>query len=157
MFNNTALFGARFGNHKKRNDLAEQLGIAADDPDNEITPLTVGSAEYNEAAHDYAKTDVNYDHNYLEDASYVKLREISVAYSFRDLLGVLGLGGQISDLSLAFSANNLKTWTNYSGADPEVCFRGANDNLATGGGSRSQDFLTLMTPKTYNMTLTVSF
>lgn len=157
IFNNTALFGAIFGNHKKRNDLAEQLGIADDDPDNDITPLTVGSAEYIKAAHEYAKTNTGYDHNYLEDASYVKLREISVAYSFRDLLGVLGLEGQISDLSLAFSANNLKTWTDYSGADPEVCFRGANDNLATGGGSRSQDFLTLMTPKTYNMTLTVSF
>ncbi|UCH10601.1 MAG: TonB-dependent receptor [Fidelibacterota bacterium] len=157
IFNNTHLFGAIFGNYKKRNDLAEQLGLVADDPDNDITPLTVGSDEYIAAAHAYAKTDDGYDWNWLEDASYVKLREVSVAYSFRDVLGMLGLQGQVSDLTLAFSANNLKTWTDYSGADPEVNFRGANDNLATGGGARSQDFLTLMTPRTYHLTLTVSF
>jgi hypothetical protein len=60
---------------------------------------------------------------FLEDGSYVKLREISVGYTFngpwvRDKLGLTGL-------ELRLAGRNLATWTNYSGIDPETSLGGA--------------------------------
>jgi TonB-linked SusC/RagA family outer membrane protein len=60
---------------------------------------------------------------FLEDGGFVKLREISVGYSFtgpwvRNSLGVTSL-----DLRLA--GRNLATWTKYSGIDPETNLGGA--------------------------------
>jgi len=48
----------------------------------------------------------------VEDASYVKLRELSVNYR----LGALGGYG---DWRVGFVGRNLHTWTNYRGFDPE--------------------------------------
>ncbi len=56
---------------------------------------------------------------FIEDASYVKLRELSLYYTFnRENLG--GLGKYISLIRLGGIAHNLYTITNYSGYDPEV-------------------------------------
>jgi TonB-linked SusC/RagA family outer membrane protein len=60
---------------------------------------------------------------FVEDASYVKLREISVAYTFNNPLFFRGLGLSAVDLRLA--GRNLKTWTDYSGIDPETNLGGA--------------------------------
>jgi hypothetical protein len=61
---------------------------------------------------------------FIEDAGYVKLREIALNYSlpvsFTDRLGMTAI-----DLRLA--GRNLHTWTNYSGQDPETNLAGANN------------------------------
>ena len=53
----------------------------------------------------------------IEDASYIKLREISLAYQmtnkYTDYLG-------LKSMSLRLSARDLITWTKYSGWDPET-------------------------------------
>ena len=55
--------------------------------------------------------------NNIEDASYMKLREISIAYNFgRSSVGFIG----DPIISLRLSAQDLVTWTNYSGWDPET-------------------------------------
>ena len=55
--------------------------------------------------------------NNIEDASYMKLREISIAYNFgRSKVGFLG----DPNILLRLSAQDLVTWTNYSGWDPET-------------------------------------
>jgi TonB-linked SusC/RagA family outer membrane protein len=55
---------------------------------------------------------------YLEDASFVKLREISVAYDLpRRLASRLG---PLKSLQLSLSGRNLLTFSSYSGLDPEV-------------------------------------
>ena len=55
--------------------------------------------------------------NNIEDASYMKLREIALSYNFGSVkFGYLG----DPNLSLRLSAQDLKTWTNYSGWDPET-------------------------------------
>ncbi|MGI9043786.1 MAG: SusC/RagA family TonB-linked outer membrane protein [Gemmatimonadaceae bacterium] len=48
----------------------------------------------------------------IEDASYVKLRELAVSYR----LGSIGGSG---DWKLGFVGRNLKTWTDFRGFDPE--------------------------------------
>jgi TonB-dependent starch-binding outer membrane protein SusC len=56
---------------------------------------------------------------YAEDAGYVKLREVSLSYGLpQSILSRVGNG--ISGARLTLSARNFKTWTNYTGLDPEV-------------------------------------
>ena len=62
---------------------------------------------------------------YLEDASFTKLRELSLTFMAPDhmLDRLRGIGG----LSLTLAGRNLATWTNYTGIDPEVNFAGQNN------------------------------
>jgi TonB-linked SusC/RagA family outer membrane protein len=61
-----------------------------------------------------------------EDASYTKLREVNVGYH----LGHIGTVG--GDWSLSLIGRNLKTWTKYTGFDPEV-----GSGAVSGAGSTS--------------------
>ena len=56
---------------------------------------------------------------YIEDGSYIKLKNISLGYNFSN-----GLISKIhvKQLRLYVSAQNLVTWTKYTGVDPEVNF-----------------------------------
>jgi hypothetical protein len=57
---------------------------------------------------------------YIEDAGYVKLREVSLSYNLPDnLLSRLG-GGRVESARISLEGRNLKTWTDYTGLDPEV-------------------------------------
>jgi TonB-linked SusC/RagA family outer membrane protein len=58
---------------------------------------------------------------FVEDASYVKLRELSVAYNVGDrLLDAVGLNRMVRGAKVALIGRNLFTWTDYSGFDPDV-------------------------------------
>jgi TonB-linked SusC/RagA family outer membrane protein len=59
----------------------------------------------------------------VEDASYAKLRELSVSYTFEQAW-VKSLTG-FSTVDLRLGGRNLKTWTHYKGYDPEVNLGGA--------------------------------
>ena len=55
--------------------------------------------------------------NNIEDASYAKLREVALSYNFGSVkIGYLGN----PNLTIRLSAQDLKTWTSYSGWDPET-------------------------------------
>ncbi|MEO7646633.1 MAG: SusC/RagA family TonB-linked outer membrane protein [Gemmatimonadaceae bacterium] len=57
---------------------------------------------------------------FVEDAGFVKLRELSLKYRFGDrALGLLSRLGA-SGASFAIVGRNLMTWTDYKGYDPEV-------------------------------------
>ena len=61
---------------------------------------------------------------FVEDGSYVKLRELSLSYNFaQGLLNSMRLGAGRS-VKVALIGRNLKTWTNYSGFDPESSSNG---------------------------------
>ena len=61
---------------------------------------------------------------FTEDGSYVKLREVSASYTFRnDFMKRVG----ISDVQLRLSARNLKTWTGYTGINVEGNFTGQSN------------------------------
>jgi TonB-linked SusC/RagA family outer membrane protein len=59
---------------------------------------------------------------FVEDASFVKLREISVSYS-ADQKWVSSIG--FSSIDFRVAGRNLHTWTNYKGLDPESNLGGA--------------------------------
>lgn len=63
-----------------------------------------------------------YTSEFVEEGSYLKLREVAVRYNFsQQTLGRLGLGRFAPErLTLGFIGRNLLTLTSYSGFDPEV-------------------------------------
>jgi hypothetical protein len=61
----------------------------------------------------------------LEDATFTRLREISISYSFRGRWVSRVAGFRQVDLKL--SGRNLGLWTKYSGFDPEVNLGGAQN------------------------------
>ena len=66
---------------------------------------------------------------YVEDAGFVKLREVTVSYQLPARVTQRLFNGHAESARVEFSGRNLKTWTNYTGLDPEVS---NNGNGATG-------------------------
>jgi len=66
---------------------------------------------------------------FVEDGSYVRLKNVALGYNFPS--GLTEKAG-INSLRLSVSAQNLLTFTNYSGLDPEVSYFGS-------GGESSGD------------------
>ncbi|MBB4638809.1 SusC/RagA family TonB-linked outer membrane protein [Longimicrobium terrae] len=56
---------------------------------------------------------------YIEDAGYVKLREVSVSYALPSAL-LQRVGRSVSGARLTLSGRDLITWTDYTGLNPEV-------------------------------------
>jgi TonB-linked SusC/RagA family outer membrane protein len=54
---------------------------------------------------------------FIEDAGYVKLRDVSVAYTLRNQDWLNRIGFSTIDIQLV--GRNLKTWSDYEGMDPE--------------------------------------
>ena len=61
-----------------------------------------------------------YSSRIIEDGSFLRLKNVSLGYTFSGR-GIRKAG--ISSLRLYVSADNIWTWTNYSGPDPEVSTR----------------------------------
>lgn len=56
---------------------------------------------------------------YVQDASFIKLREVTLSFDLPDKFVAL-FGRGIANASLSFEGRNLITWTHYEGLDPEV-------------------------------------
>ena len=78
---------------------------------------------------------------YIENSGYVRLREASVYYSLPATLRTSIFKDYVSNLRVGVSGNNIYTWTNYRGYDPEVSnfgqnATGANVDLLSYPGTR---------------------
>jgi TonB-linked SusC/RagA family outer membrane protein len=69
---------------------------------------------------------------FIEDADFVKLRELAVTYFVPEGVGNF-MGAD--NLRLTLAGRNLLTWTDYDGLDPEVAFQGASNFLAGDAGT----------------------
>lgn len=79
---------------------------------------------------------------FVEDASFVKLRELSLSYTFSPrMLEVGNLTRLVRGVKVALIGRNLFTWTDYSGFDPEVT-SGSDFNFRI-DGFRYPNFRTL--------------
>jgi TonB-linked SusC/RagA family outer membrane protein len=81
---------------------------------------------------------------YMEEASWVKLRDISASYRLDNQQWLDRFGFSSADLSV--TARNLATWTNYSGLDPET-------NLQSQSAGRGLDYFN--NPQTRSLGFTV--
>lgn len=80
----------------------------------------------------------------VDDGSFVKLREVSLSYSF-------GKMKWANDLILSVSGRNLISWDNYKGFDPEVNGGGQSTVL------RGIDFGAVPIPRTFSIGLQAKF
>ncbi len=88
---------------------------------------------------------------YVEDGTYVKLREVSLQYSVPQNLVQGWFGSSVSSLEIGLSGRNLLVFTPYSGYDPEVSQFG---NVAIG---RSVDTLPFPSARHYYFKVSVGF
>ena len=59
--------------------------------------------------------------HYVDDGTYLKLREVGLRYTLdSSVLGRLGGGLGIESAALSITGRNVYTWTDYDGYDPEV-------------------------------------
>jgi hypothetical protein len=82
----------------------------------------------------------------VEDAGYVKLREISATYTWENAR-VRNMTG-FTAIEFRVAARNLKTWSDYSGVDPETNLEGSF------GIGRGQDYFN--NPQTRSFILTIN-
>lgn len=81
---------------------------------------------------------------HVEDASFIRIRNISLGYTFRNVLG-------INMIRLYASATNPFTFTDYSGYNPEVSNKGGSAIIA------GEDFGNYPVSKSYVFGINVSF
>jgi len=85
---------------------------------------------------------------YLERGDFVRLREVSATYTVPSTW-LKRLRNTVSGASITFAMQNVKLWTDYSGADPEI-------NAQAGAFSR-QDFLTMPNPRKSTLRINFNF
>ncbi len=90
---------------------------------------------------------------YLEKGDYLRIKNISIGYSFTNLFRKVGyLADRKSTLDLTLSVDNLATFTSYSGIDPEVGSTPDSDSY-TYGLDRGQ----YPVSRTYSLALKLKF
>ena len=85
---------------------------------------------------------------YIEDGSYVKLREIALQFTLPP--GIVSRFGA-DRASLRLAGRNLKTWTDYSGLDPET------NTFSASTVSRGVEFATTPIPKQFIIGLSFNY
>ena len=80
----------------------------------------------------------------VDDGAYVKLREVSLSYSFGRIKG-------FSDITASVSGRNLVSWDNYKGFDPELNAGGQSTIL------RGIDFGSIPIPRTFSFGIQAKF
>ena len=88
---------------------------------------------------------------YVENAGFVKLRELTVGYELPSVLTRNAFGGRAQNVRLELSGRNLKTWTKYSGLDPEV------SNFGNQPLGRFQDVTPYPPSRSFFLSLSSSF
>lgn len=131
------------------------IGVATDADNKDNNKLVDVMNFWTEENHSTTMTRANIEdpnHNdrtsswFLEDASYLRLKNMQIGYSFpSNWLTKVNL----TTLRVYVSASNLKTWTKYSGYDPEVS---STNPLASGIDAGSYPV-----PKTYLVGLQLNF
>lgn len=82
---------------------------------------------------------------FVEDASFVKLRELAISYNLRSPFK------NINNIQFNLVGRNLISWDSYSGWDPEINSAGQSN------GVRGFDFAGVPIPRTYQIGINVSF
>lgn len=89
---------------------------------------------------------------FLEDGSYLRLKNVILAYTIPNSALQSITKGVVSNFRIYVSGQNLLTFTNYSGFDPEVGNRTPGSSLTNG-----IDFAVYPQPKAYQVGVQVNF
>ncbi len=88
---------------------------------------------------DPRESDSRIQSRWVEDGSYIKLKNINLNYSFpKQIINPIGL----TSLNAYITASNLITWTHYTGFDPDVnAFSGIRPGVDNGVYPQSRTFI----------------
>lgn len=89
-------------------------------------------------------------YNFIQSVNWLKLRSLSLSYDFTSLLPSHNI---IKRLSANITGQNLLTWTNYKGMDPEVCTAGGTG----GSGATGIDFCSVPSVRTVTFGVNITF
>jgi TonB-linked SusC/RagA family outer membrane protein len=104
-------------------------------------------------ANDNNQNLTRFNNFYVEDGSYARVRNLQVGYTFRkEVASALRMAG----LRLYVSGQNLFTFTNYSGSDPEIGY-GRSYTDASSALNRGIDLGNYPTNRTYLVGANISF
>ena len=112
---------------KNRTRLQPKDGVYGDWWYNDIANvITTGSSDMPRAAINDPNDNDAWSSRYIEDGSYVRLKAITLGYTFdTKLIKKIGL----TNLRLTLNATNLLTITGYDGYDPEIGVSTASNNV----------------------------
>ena len=116
-----------------------------------------GKPDYQKKTIDYYSTFYNLGNinsYFVEDGSYLKLRELSFYYTISDKTIKNLSKSYLKNVRIGILGRNLLTFTKYSGWDPEVSTPGANGSGAT---SYIVDMFNYPNYRTYSVTLELNF
>lgn len=116
----------------------------------DIPRMTTFSGNPNEnggAANNYGGTVANLSSRYMDDGSFIRLKNVALTYRFP---APLARSLRLSGVKLTASASNVFTITRYGGLDPEVSAQSANQNTA------GYDWATVPQPRTYQLILNIT-
>ncbi len=148
----SVFFQGSFGNdiYNQNRETLEYLGEARNQSTRVLNHWTPGNpnTDVPRAVVGDPNQNARYSDRFLEDGSYVRLKNLTLAYNLpTDLIKHAAL----SSLRLYVTSQNLITWTHYSGYDPEV----SSDPFSTTGLGR--DFGVYPQSRTYTVGLNASF
>jgi len=93
----------------------------------------------------FGRAQANVFEEFVEDGSFVKLRELALGYTFHPK------NGFIDAVKISLVGRNLISWDDYSGFDPEVNTPGQSN------GVRGFDFASVPIPRTYQVGINITF
>jgi TonB-linked SusC/RagA family outer membrane protein len=92
----------------------------------------------------------NNSFNHITDVNWLKLRAVQLSYDFTSLLKRQHI---IKGLSATITGNNLLTWTNYKGMDPEVSVAGGTG----GSGATGIDYNSVPATSSFSFGINLTF
>jgi TonB-linked SusC/RagA family outer membrane protein len=114
-----------------------------------------GAASLEEQAAIMARRVLGTSAGYIQDADFWKLRELALTFTVPQTW--LDRVRYASDLSITLAGRNLKTWTDYRGADPEVNVPGAVGDGTDPGDYFVGDYYNMPSPRIWSIRFNVGF
>jgi TonB-linked SusC/RagA family outer membrane protein len=113
-----------------------------------MTRYTLNPTLNNSPANNYTGQVANLSSRYLEDGSFLRLRNVALGYTLpRSIVSAL----KLTRVKATLSATNLWTLTSYKGLDPEVSAQSTDQNTA------GYDWATVPQSRTFEVILNITF
>ncbi len=126
-------------------EMANVGNITKDAYEHRWTPENRDNARFPRATAGYGRSWLLSD-RYVEDGSYLRLKNLSIGYTFNNLK-IKGL----SAINIYASAQNLFTWTKYSWYDPDV------NTFAGDSSRRGVDMYSYPSARTFSLGVKITF
>jgi TonB-dependent starch-binding outer membrane protein SusC len=133
------------GFNSRQLDRWQQPGDVTDIP--KMSKYTLNPTANNSAANNYTGQVANLSSRYLDDGSFLRLKNVALSYTLpKSITTPL----KVNRIKATLTATNLWTLTKYKGLDPEVSAQSENQNTA------GYDWATVPQPRTVEFKLNVT-